>query len=286
MLRHLIRALLPLSVSALALPSLAQEENSVSTELEFGAIVTSGNSDDQNVKFKGTVDWNRGDWIYGFSSDGFRSSKNNELNAQRLYHVGRAGHNINEFSFINARVSYEDDRFSGFDSQSDFSVNYGRNMLRSSSSMTLAINVGLGMRRSVRMDKSSNEAIGRVEGNYVWNLSPSASFTQDFSLDSGSDSSIFRLESGLQSQIMDNLSLRSSIRHRCRSAAKRPIQKPLPPSFLAFKQRLNKGFNSRPQKSRITAAFCALCLLFNALSAQRTRLMQCRTRWRSMFYGY
>ena len=212
MLRHLIRALLPLSVSALALPSLAQEENSVSTELEFGAIVTSGNSDDQNVKFKGTVDWNRGDWIYGFSSDGFRSSKNNELNAQRLYHVGRAGHNINEFSFINARVSYEDDRFSGFDSQSDFSVNYGRNMLRSSSSMTLAINVGLGMRRSVRMDKSSNEAIGRVEGNYLWNLSPSASFTQDFSLDSGSDSSIFRLESGLQSQIMDNLSLRFSIK--------------------------------------------------------------------------
>jgi putative salt-induced outer membrane protein len=125
MIRPLIRALLPLSVSALAflsLPSLAQEENTIATELEFGAIVTSGNSDDQNVKFKGTVDWNRGDWIYGFSSDGFRSSKNDELNAQRLYHVGRAGHNINEFSFINARVSYEDDRFSGFDSQSDFSV--------------------------------------------------------------------------------------------------------------------------------------------------------------------
>ena len=76
MIRHIFRALLPLALSALALPGLAQEENSVSTELEFGAIVTSGNSDDQNVKFKATVDWNRGDWIYGFSSDGFRSSKN------------------------------------------------------------------------------------------------------------------------------------------------------------------------------------------------------------------
>jgi len=212
MIRPIFRALLPLSLISLTLPGLAQEENSVSTELEFGAIVTSGNSDDQNVKFKGTVDWNHGDWIYGFSSDGFRSSKNDELNAQRLYHVGRAGHNINEFSFINARVSYEDDRFSGFDSQSDFSVNYGRNMLRSSNSMTLAMNVGLGMRRSVQMDKSSNEAIGRVEGNYVWNLSPTASFTQDFSLDSGSDSSIYRSESGIQSQIMDNLSLRFSIK--------------------------------------------------------------------------
>jgi putative salt-induced outer membrane protein len=212
MLRPQTPTALLLCLSALSLPVFAQEENTISTEIEFGAIVTSGNSDDQNVKFKGTVDWNRGDWIYGFSSDGFRSSKNNRLNAQRLYHVGRAGHNINEFSFINARVSYEDDRFSGFDSQSDFSVNYGRNMLRSSSSMTLAMNVGLGMRRSVQMDKSSNEAIGRVEGNYVWNLSPTAFFTQDFSLDSGSDSSIYRSESGIQSQIMDNLSLRFSIK--------------------------------------------------------------------------
>jgi hypothetical protein len=76
----------------------AQEENTVATNLEFGAIFTSGNSDDQNVKFKGTVDWNRGDWIYGFSSDGFRSSKNSELNAQRLYHVGRAGHTINDLA--------------------------------------------------------------------------------------------------------------------------------------------------------------------------------------------
>lgn len=191
---------------------MAQETNTVATELEFGAIFTSGNSDDQNVKFKGTVDWNRGDWIYGFSSDGFRSSKNSELNAQRLYHVGRAGHTINEFSFVNARVSYEDDRFSGFDSQSDFSVNYGRNFLRRSSTMTLAVNVGLGMRRSEQAGASNNEAIGRFEGNYVWNLSQTAAFTQDFSLDSGSDSSIIRSESGIQSQVMDNLSLRFSIK--------------------------------------------------------------------------
>ena len=128
------------------------------------------------------------------------------------------------------------------------------------------------MRRSVRMDKSSNEAIGRVEGNYVWNLSPSASFTQDFSLDSGSDSSIFRLESGLQSQIMDNLSLRFSIKIKHQTQV--PIGREetdtetAATSFLAFKQRLNKGFNSRPQKSRITAAFCALYLAFNTLSAQ------------------
>ncbi|MDF1765102.1 MAG: DUF481 domain-containing protein [Gammaproteobacteria bacterium] len=212
MIRPLIPAAMAAAFAMLTTPAFAQETNSVATELEFGAIFTSGNSDDQNVKFKGTVDWNFGDWLYGFSSDGFRSSKNNELNAQRLRHVGSAGHAINDYSQVNARVSYEDDRFSGFDSQSDFSVNYGRNLLRASSTMTLAMNVGLGMRRSVQMDVSNNEAIGRVEGNYVWNLSPTASFSQDFSVDSGSDSSIIRSESGIQSQIMDNLSLRFSIK--------------------------------------------------------------------------
>ena len=50
MIRPIFRALLPLSLISLALPGLAQEENSVSTELAFGAIVTSGNSDDLNVK--------------------------------------------------------------------------------------------------------------------------------------------------------------------------------------------------------------------------------------------
>ncbi len=200
------------TLSLMALPAAAQQATDVVTELEFGAIVTSGNSKDQNIKFKGTVDWDRGDWIYGFSSDGFRSSKNSELNAQRLYHVGRIGYTINDFSFVNARVSYEDDRFSGFDNQSDFSVNYGRNLLRSSSTMTLAVNFGLGMRRSEQNGLASDEAIGRLEGNYVWNLSETASFTQDFSLDSGSDSSIVRSESGIQSQIMDNLSLRFSVK--------------------------------------------------------------------------
>lgn len=199
-------------LSLLALPALAQPANTVSRELEFGAIVTTGNSDDQNIKFKGTIDWNRGDWVYGISSDGFRSSKNSELNAQRLYHVGSAGYTINDYSVVNARVSYEDDRFSGFDSQSDLSVNYGRDLLRSSSTMTLEVNAGLGVRRSVQAGLTSNEAIGRFEGNYLWNISNTASFTQDVSTGFGSDSSIIRSESGIQSQIMDNLSLRFSIK--------------------------------------------------------------------------
>lgn len=190
----------------------AQEEKRVSTEVELGAIITSGNTEDENIKYKVVVDWDRDDWGYRFSSDGFRSSKNDILAAQRLYHVARAQYTINEDSFILTRLAYEDDRFSGFESQSDLSVSYGRNLMRNRPNMDFSVNVGAGVRRSETETDTSNEAIGRFEGNYIWNLSESADFSQDFSVEAGSDSSIYRSETAIETAIMENLALKFSIK--------------------------------------------------------------------------
>ncbi len=78
----------------------AQQESSVAIQLEFGAIITTGNTEDENIKYKVEVAWDRGAWDYIFSSDGFRSAKEDVLAAQRAYHVGRAAHTVNESSFI------------------------------------------------------------------------------------------------------------------------------------------------------------------------------------------
>jgi putative salt-induced outer membrane protein len=126
--------------------------------------------------------------------------------------VGRASYEINGDSFVRARASYEDDRFSGFDNQSDFSVNYGRNLLQNLNDMSLAINFGAGVRQSKQGDITNNEAIARGEGNFEWALSRSATFSQNFSIDSGSDSSIVRSESAIESEILNNLTLKFSIK--------------------------------------------------------------------------
>ena len=192
--------------------AVAQEEKRVNTQIELGAIFTSGNTEDENVKYKVVVDWDQDEWDYRFSSDGFRSSKDDVLAAQRVYHVARAQYTINEASFIQTRLAYEDDRFSGFDSQSDLSVSYGRNLLRSRTDMDFSVNFGVGVRRSETETETSNEAIGRFEGNYLWNLSDSADFTQDFSVEAGSDSSIYRSESAVETTIMENLALKFSVK--------------------------------------------------------------------------
>lgn len=198
--------------ATLSLQAFAQEEHSIATEVELGAIITSGNTEDQNIKYKVVFDWDRGIWEYRLSSEGFRSKKDRLLAAQRVYHVARAQYTINEDSFILTRLAYEDDRFSGFDSQSDFSVSYGRNLLLDVTSMELSVNVGAGIRRSVTQLETSNEAILRFESNYAWNLSETAEFTQDFSLESGSESSVYRSESAIQTNIMENLSMKFSVK--------------------------------------------------------------------------
>lgn len=184
----------------------------VATQIEFGAIVTTGNNEDENIKYKVEVAWDRGNCDYIFSSDGFRSAKDDVLAAQRAYHVGRAEYTVKENSFIQTRLAYEDDRFSGFDSQSDLTINYRRKLLLNRSNMDLSLNFGAGVRRSVTELDTSNEAIARIEGNYLWNLSETADFIQIISIEPGSDSTIFRTESAIETTIVENLALKFSIK--------------------------------------------------------------------------
>lgn len=163
------------------------------------------------------VDWDRGNWDYRFTSSGFRSSKDDILAAQRVYHVARANYTLDEDSYVQGRFAYEDDRFSGFDNQSDLTASYGRNLLQSRDNMTLALEVGAGIRRSVTATSVENEAITRLAGSYEWNLSESADFLQDFSLETGNNSSIFRSETAIQTDILANLSLKFSVKMKHQS---------------------------------------------------------------------
>ena len=208
----------PLSVAILFLAStsvVAQQgpvTNDVMTEVELGAIFTSGNTEDENVKYKITVDWLRGNYDTRFSTEGFRSSKENVLAAQRLYHVARTRYALAENSYWMARTSYEDDRFSGYDYQADATISYGRNFLQSIDNMALSGDIGVGMRKSESDLEDFSETIIRAAGEYEWSISDTANFFQNLSAEAGDETSIFRSESGIESEIMENVSMRFSVK--------------------------------------------------------------------------
>ncbi len=164
-----------LSLSALVLlfcqAVTAQDPYKFSSQLELGAIFTSGNTEDENVKFKGSVSALKGNWEHNLSMDGFRSSKQKELAAQRLYTVASSTYTFSEDNFILSRAAHEDDRFSGFDSQSDISVSYGQLLLRNRVGMSLNYTVGAGVRNSRSPEENFSEGIVRLATNYSGDIS-------------------------------------------------------------------------------------------------------------------
>ncbi|MGB4249035.1 MAG: DUF481 domain-containing protein [Pseudohongiellaceae bacterium] len=194
-------------------PAQAQEtSDGVSTEIELGAIFTSGNTNDENIKFKGTVAWLRESWEYGFSLDGFRSSKEDELAAQRLYAVASATYNMTANSFILTRAAHEDDRFSGYDSQSDITVSFGQTLLSDRENMDWNYTIGAGMRTSRTPTEDFNEPIVRLGTEFQWQVSDNALFVQNLSVEAGDESRISRSETSIQSDIMENLSMKFTVK--------------------------------------------------------------------------
>lgn len=189
----------------------AQEENGITREAELGALFTSGNTEDQTLNFAGKVSWLQDQWEYVLSLDGLFSSNENDVTGQRFYVVTSINYEFSENSFFLTRLAHEDDRFSGFDSQSDITFSYGRNLLINRSDMELTLNVGLGARRSRLDDSDFDEPIMRLAGEYDWTLSETATFDLQLSVEAGSKSNIFRSETSIETRILNNLSLRFSI---------------------------------------------------------------------------
>lgn len=204
------RILICISILAAFLSSqtFAQRENGVNSQLELGIITTTGNTEDESIKVKGRVELVKDAWDYAWSVDAFRSSRQNELTAQRFYTVGSADYQISEVSFVEGRLAYEDDRFSGYDSQTDASINYGRTLLTNTDNMNLTVTTGVGVRRSLSEEEDFSEAIFRLAGDYKWDISETALFNQILSAEAGNETSIYRLESSIETNILENLSLK------------------------------------------------------------------------------
>lgn len=193
------------------------------SQVELGAVYTSGNTHDQNVRVRSRVDAERDAWQHRFNFDGFRSSKRNELAAERFLTAFSSTFNFDDNDFIRGRASHERDRFSGFDYQSDVSISYGQLLLRHRSDMSWDYTIGAGMRNSKSPSDDFNEAIVRLSTEYRWDISSNARFTQELSVDAGDRVTVSRSTTGVESDVLDNISMKFTVqvRHRTLVAANR-----------------------------------------------------------------
>lgn len=206
----MLRRGMVLILALLSMSTQGSEDSLWNAEVELGAVFTSGNTDEGNLKIRGEVIHDGDRFKHTLHFDSLNSSKEQERTAQKSYAFYQVDYKL-EKSSIFGRIAYEKDKFNGFDYEADVTAGYSR-LLMEKATMSLTGDVGLGYRRSeFKNGESKDEAIIRLAANYLWQVSKNAKFEQSVSTEIGNESTIFRSETSLSSNIAGNLAMKVSI---------------------------------------------------------------------------
>ena len=206
------RLMAAILVCTFSLLAAAEEEPKLwETSVELGAVFTTGNTEQENVKFRVDSKRTKDVWVNTMHLDTYRASEDGDDTAKKLYTFYRLDYKLTDESSVFGRLAYEDDEFSGFDSQTDLTVGYNRTLLRKET-LFITGDVGVGARRlEVTDGDSSTEALLRLAGLLEWNIGENSLFTQALGFEIGEDLTTTRSETALQTIIVGDLSMKIAV---------------------------------------------------------------------------
>jgi putative salt-induced outer membrane protein YdiY len=210
------KALLPAALAAVVSGhAFAADDNAQdklwSGSVEAGYVSLSGNNEE--TTFSGAVDIVRENqpWKNTFHADAISSSKDGDRTAEKYYLSDQLDYRLSEKSYLFGRLSYDDDRFSGFDYQATATAGYGR-LLMKTDTINWDGEVGLGYRvnkvEAGTDGPDDNEAILRLATLFAWDVSDTAKFKQSLSTEVGSENTVSQSETSLKVAINSSLALK------------------------------------------------------------------------------
>ena len=213
------RALIvPVAIALWPLSSFAHEEEAAeeadtspwSGAVSFGYLATSGNTENSNFNGSFEVGYATGKWDHFLDAYAINASENN-VNTADAYGAGwKSEWNMSESAFLFGRLSYRNDRFSGYRTQFSQSAGYGRRFINTAAH-TLSAEAGAGARQSERADGvDENDFILDAALNYKWTFSETANFTQDFGIEYGENNTYLESVSAVTAQLIGQLALVAS----------------------------------------------------------------------------
>ncbi len=197
-----------------AAPLMAAEEEAPASpwagKASLGYLATSGNTDNSNLNTAFEVGYTAGDWTHTFDASAINATQDDATTAE-AYAVGwKSERKFSEASFLFGRLDWRKDRFSGYDQQFAQTLGYGRHLI-DKERHSLNGEVGAGARQSDLADGTTeSEAILSAGLYYTWNLSDTATFTQELLAESGSENTYFESKTALSAKLVGSLALVAS----------------------------------------------------------------------------
>lgn len=179
---------------------------------ELGLVATGGNTETTSIQARATVSLDTGTWLHSLTADALNTSDESGTTTERYFAGLKSEYKLSEKGFLYVKVDYEDDRFAGFDYRLSESLGFGRTFIENDTWL-LKAEVGPGARQTRYNDNSSDSELTlHTAGSLGWQLSESSRFTQDLSIDLGSDNTVSEAVSAITSNIAGNLAMKASFR--------------------------------------------------------------------------
>lgn len=206
-------ALLLSSAAAVAEGETTKNDDTWKGNIDFGYTSVSGNTESTTVvagiKAAATIQA----WKNTVIVNVLNESKESDRSAERYFISDQLNRNLNDTSYVFGYLSYDDDRFSGFDYQATVSAGYGRKLI-DTDTMHWDGEIGPGYRYSefdvanADGEDNSSEAILRLSTEYDWQFSNTAAFAQTLSVETGEENTISKSSTSLKTTIIGQLALK------------------------------------------------------------------------------
>lgn len=221
----MFKYLLVVAAASFAAGVAAQEplEKPLQASVELGAIATTGNTETLSVQGKAEIRQEFENWLNEYTvSVLFKEDEvtqqdgttNTERTAERYYFSAKSAYKLGENSNLFLFGSHTEDKFAAFREYSTVSLGYGTRLVETPTTY-LDVEIGPGYFRGERVIDEETEtievekgAIARGALEFQWQITDSATFEQDLSVESGSANTRTISETSIATQISGSLQMK------------------------------------------------------------------------------
>lgn len=177
-------------------------------EIGLGYVRTSGNTNTESTKGNAKAVKEVEKWRHTANVEALKSSDEDVTTAERYFVSGKSDYKFSKHNYWYATVSYDDDRFSGYDYRLTESLGYGRRIIHEPN-LSLDGEIGPGARQSKTDDgDKQDEFLLRLAGNLNWKISDTSEFSEELSTEIGEDDTVSKSVTGLKANINNSLAMK------------------------------------------------------------------------------
>ncbi len=221
-----------------SMPALAQDEgiSAWSGESELGFSSERGNTNEDNLLFKQKIAYEQGKWLNTFNGtaenkqtkvkltdDAGVETEENVRTAEEYFLKNKLDYFFTDQTYGFVRLSWEKDRFSGFENQASEVVGLGYSFFPKDDTLTLKLELGAGQRQDEWDDRleedlendiipgqTQDQNIAFFSDEFVWKFSEGAELGQSLNVEYGKDNTVSRFEVYTKAQLVAALSMKVS----------------------------------------------------------------------------